>query len=98
MRLGNSFQLSHYQRRDHRAVFRQLMFPPTDRKITPERLAVVEIGADYRSFKISAWLHDVPLRSLLCAFGRCVAGGRTWTVQRLEPHDAFKEIENDAIK
>src|SRR6266436_5576100 len=59
MRLRDTFQLSRYQWRDHRAVFRELVLPPADGEITPERFAVVEIGADHRGLEIGAWLHNL---------------------------------------
>src|SRR2546423_1772865 len=74
MRLRNSFQLARHQWRDHRAVFRELVLPPADGEITPEGLAVVEIGAYYGSLEISAWLHDLQSPSSPYAFGRRADG------------------------
>src|SRR6266404_1693702 len=74
MRLRDTFQLSRHQRRDHCAVFRELVLPPADGEITPERLAIVEIGADYGSLEISAWLHNLQSPSLPFAFRNWAAG------------------------
>src|SRR5437762_3838388 len=52
-----ALQLAGHQRRNHRAIFRQFMLPPADGKVAPKGLAIIQVGADYRSFQIGAWLH-----------------------------------------
>src|SRR6266480_4791827 len=47
VRFGDPVKLAGYQRRNHGPIFRQLMLPPTNRKIAAERLAVIKISTDY---------------------------------------------------
>ena len=57
VRLVDAFNLALDEERTARAIFIQLVLPPADRNITPERVAVVEIGADDGCFDIKAQLH-----------------------------------------
>src|SRR5258708_37434775 len=57
MRLGYALELALHERRNHSAILRQLVLPPTNREIAPKRLAIVEASSDYRGLEISTWLH-----------------------------------------
>src|SRR5437588_3101870 len=63
MRLFQSFQLARDQRRNHRAILRQLVFPPANGQVTAKWLAVVEVRADNRCLDVSAWFHWTPGRA-----------------------------------
>src|ERR1044072_2168809 len=60
VRLRHALQLPHDERGDDGAILRHLMLPPAYRQVAPERLAVIEVGADDRCLKIDALLHDCP--------------------------------------
>src|SRR5215212_8408040 len=60
VRLGHALKLADDERRDDGPVLRHLVLPPADREVAPERLAVVEVGADDRGLKVDALLHDSP--------------------------------------
>ena len=47
MRLADAFELALDKQRRVDSIFRQLMFPPADRHVAAERVAVVEIGTDH---------------------------------------------------
>src|SRR5262245_10882743 len=56
-RLARSFQLPDHEWRDVGRIIGQLMLPPANRQIAPERLAIVQIGSNNRSLEINALLH-----------------------------------------
>ena len=60
MRLVKPFEFARNQRRNHRTIFRQFVFPPANRQIAAKRLAIIEIGADDGRFKISTGFHNRP--------------------------------------
>src|SRR2546423_15402614 len=57
MRLRHTLKLALDQWRNHSAILRQFVLPPTNRQIAPKRLAVIKINADDRSFQIKTLLH-----------------------------------------
>src|ERR1043166_5058467 len=50
-------ELANDERRDHSSIFRQFVLPPANRQVATERLTIIEIGSDDRSFEVSALLH-----------------------------------------
>src|SRR5918997_3123529 len=57
VRLRHALKLPDDERRDDGAVLRHLVLPPPYRQVAPERLAVVEVGADDRGLQVDALLH-----------------------------------------
>src|SRR5438132_3593480 len=70
----NALQFAHDQRRDYRAILRHLMFPPANRQIAAERLAIIEIRSNHRSFKIDTLFHITSIRARSRNWNRCVVG------------------------
>ena len=54
---ADALQLAVNELRDHRTIVRHLMFPPADSQITAKGLAVIQVGANDRRFKVKTLFH-----------------------------------------
>src|SRR5688500_15216040 len=51
-RLGHALELALDEERDEGLVGAELVLPPSDRQVAPERLLVVEVGPDNRGLEV----------------------------------------------